>query len=162
MLSRPGLSALLTVLAVLVVLVLACGCGQAPGGRVEAGPVDAAALRTAAEAWVGTPHRIGGRARTGVDCSGLVLELLEPYGARLPRRAEAMRAVGVRVRGTPRAGDLAFFATRRADGLKGHVGVVLDRDSFVHATASKGVLVSSLSSPYWGPRLQEVRRVCCP
>ena len=117
-------------------------------------------LQGKAQSWIGVKHKIGGRDRDGIDCSGLALELLEPLGAKLPRRAEDMRKMGRRVGLVEiRPGDLVFFSTKRADGLRGHVGVALDRNRFVHATASKGVKIDSLSSPWWGPRFMEARRV---
>ena len=122
--------------------------------------IDAEALAAVAESWIGVPHRIGGRDRDGIDCSGLALELLTPLGATLPRRAEDMRAAGTRVGGAHiEAGDLVFFRTDRGDGLQGHVGVALGPLQFVHATASRGVIFSDLASTWWGPRLLEVRRV---
>ena len=124
-------------------------------------PTPSSDLRAEARLWIGTPHKMGGRDRAGVDCSGLVLNLMETRGVRLPRRAEDMRTSGIEVddRDQVRPGDLLFFETTRGDGLRGHVGLALSASEFVHATGSKGVIVSLLDSPYWGPRLLEVRRV---
>ena len=125
---------------------------SAPGGIQD--------LRQEAATWVGVPHRTGGRDRAGIDCSGLVLELLTKRGAVLPRTAEAMRRVGTRIGlEDVQAGDLVFARTQRADGLTGHVGVVTGPGEFVHATASRGVVFTRLDHPYWGKILLEARRV---
>lgn len=153
-LTRPVGTGILVALVGLFVGLFGCG-GESPPNRV-----DAQALRQAAETWIGTPHRIGGRDRRGIDCSGLALALLEPLGAQLPRRAEDMRRQGRRIPTLHvQPGDLLFFRTDRADGLKGHVGIALGARQFIHATASQGVIVSSLDSPWWGPRFREARRV---
>lgn len=139
------------ILAVFVGLVLVLP--DPPSGPVA----DAGALRTAAEDWVGVPYRMGGEDRTGIDCSGLTRQLLEDH--HLPRRAQDMRKVGRRVsRNQLQAGDLLFFDSARRDGLKGHVGVALGPDDFVHATTSRGVVIQRLDNPYWAPRLLEARR----
>ena len=131
-----------------------------PATSIGRSSVSEGHLRGKAQSWLGTPHRIGGRNHGGVDCSGLTLELLEPLGAKLPRRAEEMREEGRSVSlDRVRPGDLLFFDTDRHDGLRGHVGVYLGKGEFVHATSSKGVIISAMDSPYWGPRIIEARRV---
>lgn len=42
-------------------------------------------------------------------------------------------------------GDLVFFGK----GKVNHVGIFLRNDRFIHASTSKGVIVSSLEEKYW-------------
>ena len=56
------------------------------------------------------------------------------------------------------AGDLLFFDT--SSGGASHVGIALDRESFVHAPSSNGVVrVERYTSSYWSRRYLGARRV---
>lgn len=103
--------------------------------------------------WLGTPYRSGGTTRQGVDCSGFVgVVYREIYGKRLHRSSADMlkydcRKVG---KGKLQEGDLVFF---RTDGSRkkapNHVGLYLKNGRFIHAGTSRGVIISSLSEPYY-------------
>jgi lipoprotein Spr len=103
--------------------------------------------------WLGVPYRYGGSTRTGVDCSGLVINVYqEIYRKKLYRSASEMLYGNCRRinRGKLREGDLVFF--RVGKGRKrsvDHVGIYLKDDRFVHASTSGGVIISSLDEPYY-------------
>jgi lipoprotein Spr len=116
-------------------------------------PTDNLYLYTLASQWLGTPHRMGGHTRRGVDCSAFAGILYqEVYGKQLaPSSADILKDNCKKVkRSNLKEGDLVFF---RTDGGKkkipNHVGVYLKQGRFVHASTSKGVMVSSLSEPYY-------------
>jgi lipoprotein Spr len=73
----------------------------------------------------------------------------EAYGIELNRNSRAMYAEDVRTiaKEDLREGDLVFFDTN--GGGISHVGIYLRKDLFVHASSSRGVIVESLSSPYF-------------
>ncbi|GAB6110572.1 hypothetical protein JCM14713_03300 [Desulfomicrobium salsuginis] len=111
------------------------------------------------EAWKGVPHRIGGTDHRGVDCSGLMqIVFREAFDMELPRTSREQSRLGQNVPPADmRPGDLVYFIDKRGD----HIGVVVERGRFLHASATVGVTVSQFDA-YWWPRLKRVQRVLPP
>lgn len=108
--------------------------------------------------WKGTPHRMGGVSRDGVDCSGLVQRtFLARLGHEIPRTTRRQATVGQPVsRDQLRPGDLVFFRT----GYKTrHVGIYTGDARFLHASSSEGVTTSELDNPYWASNYWQSRRI---
>ncbi len=147
--------AALTVCLLALSLVLA-GC--AGTGRLPAGDDAIAGLMAHYRQWHGTPYRLGGSSRRGVDCSAYVQSVYRDlYRVELPRSTEDQEDVGRRVsRSRLRSGDLVFFKT---GWFKRHVGVYVANGRFIHASESRGVTESSLSTPYWSRTYWKARRV---
>lgn len=123
------------------------------------------ALLEEAESYLGTPYRFGGMSRRGIDCSAFVLSVFEEsMGIALPRVAASQALEGDKVEsGDLQKGDLVFFS-HRSRGRISHVGIVhqVTEDGevkFIHAATSKGVMISSLSDRYWGPRYRFAKRI---
>jgi cell wall-associated NlpC family hydrolase len=86
-----------------------------------------------AERFLGAPYLWGGKTALGLDCSGLVQIALAAAGVPCPRDSDMQeRALGTALAMRERSlrlqrGDLIFW--------KGHVAIVRDRDTLVHANA---------------------------
>ena len=128
-----------------------------PDGHTAAAPVEQR-LRQAAHDWEGTPHRIGGLDRSGIDCSGLVVRIYaDLFDHQLPRTTGALARAGRSAgRRALRPGDLVLF---RIPDRKQHVGIFLGREEFVHASASRGVMISRLDESYWRRAFRTARRI---
>lgn len=122
-------------------------------------PIPPAAWRTEANRWLGVKYRRGGTDRGGIDCSGLVSRIyLDVAGISLARTAEHQFHEGTPVSPKePRPGDLIFFSSNRREA--DHVGLCLGGQEFVHASPSKGVVISSMRQDYYATRLLGVKRI---
>ncbi len=108
--------------------------------------------------WEGTPHRMGGTSRHGVDCSGFVMTLYKKlFHVRLPRTTKDQARVGkwVPVEAL-KPGDLVFFHPPRKVR---HVGIYLGDGQFVHVSSLRGVTISNLDTPYYRETYWTARRI---
>ncbi len=111
-------------------LLLADGSGAVVAKHVAPLGVAAGDFVTVAEKFLHTPYLWGGRSGFGVDCSGLVQLALAEAGIGAPRDTDLQEpALGKPVEGGIDArlqrGDLVFWP--------GHVGIMLDRQTLLHA-----------------------------
>lgn len=112
--------------------------------------------------WMGTPYKYGGAEKgKGTDCSGLVLRVyLDVTEIKLPRnsakQAEFCKSIKAK---DVRPCDLVFFATGSDPERVSHVGMMLDAESFIHASSSKGVTVTRLDNVWYAKRLLGFGRV---
>lgn len=122
--------------------------------------VDHLPLYNFIEEWWGTPYRLGGSTRTGIDCSAFVQTLmLGVFSLQLPRTSREQKTYAQQIDDKERKeGDLVFFSNSRS-GVITHVGIYLHNNKFVHASTSNGVIISDLTDDYWSKRYRGSGRV---
>ena len=87
-----------------------------------------------AERFISTPYLWGGRDCLGLDCSGLIQVAFDACGIAVPRDSDMQfdwlgaAIPDWEVPGTLRRNDLVFW--------DGHVGIMLDRETLLHANAN--------------------------
>lgn len=105
-----------------------------------------------AYSWIGTPYAFG-KAEKGVacDCSGIVMCVYEKVtGVKLPRvSAKQSEFCKTLKKKDVQIGDLCFFATGKDPKKVSHVGIMVDDKNFIHASSTKGVVVSDITQPYF-------------
>lgn len=150
-------------LALLLVALLIAGCSSHPppiNSRLADPIATHNALTRQLNQWRGTPYRYGGLSRSGIDCSGFVYRTFrDRFGIRLPRTTTQQSRLGNRIdKEDLLPGDLVFFKTGWGSGGL-HVGIVDVNQQFIHASASRGVMRSSLKNVYWRKVFWQGRRL---
>ncbi|MBO6184802.1 MAG: C40 family peptidase [Chryseobacterium sp.] len=117
-----------------------------------------------AETYLGTPYKFGGNTSSGFDCSGFTVKVFQENNFNLPRRstdqADSGKLIDIKI---VKPGDLLFFATSGGSRVS-HVGIVhtVENDGeikFIHASTTKGVIISSLNEKYWNKAYLHAQRV---
>jgi cell wall-associated NlpC family hydrolase len=168
--SKPNLALILCTCAFMVIA--ACGGSsqvKKPRSRLETKrPVKAMHKRGSASIvksleaqhalWKGVKYRMGGLSKKGVDCSGFVyLTFKSRFKMNIPRTTELLQRYGMSIkRSELRPGDLVFFKSKRKVR---HVGIYYKDGKFLHASTSRGVMISSLDNVYWKKHYWQSRRV---
>ena len=117
-----------------------------------------AAIVTTAKAFIGVPYVFGGTNPSGFDCSGLLQYVFKLNGLTIPRLADEQYNLGRSAeinRLSP--GDLVFFTTYTS-GVS-HCGIYVGDGKFLHASSSRGVIISNLSDDYWKKRLVGAKKL---
>lgn len=119
---------------------------------------------SAARAYLGTPYKYGGTTRSGMDCSGLLLNAFKAVKIDLPRTSADQSKIGKEVKMKDlQPGDLVFFATGKKKNEVTHVGMVTENRKgevkFIHASSSLGVVETNISGAYYQQRYLGARRV---
>ena len=127
--------------------------------KVAPKPESKGSLEKYASGWIGAKYVYGAASKSKTDCSGFVMQVYKGYfNIALDHNAASMykdsRGSSVS-RGSLREGDLVFFGSFwKID----HVGIYLSGDRFIHASSSKGVMISPMNDKYWSHKYQGARR----
>ena len=114
---------------------------------------------TNAKRHIGTPYVWGGTSPAGFDCSGLVQYVFKQSGIQLPRTTGEQVQIGTYVsKANLQPGDLIFLQNTYRQGVS-HVGIYIGDGQMIHASSSKGVVISKLSTSYYTEHYHSARRV---
>ena len=108
---------------------------------------------------LGVPYVWGGSTPNGFDCSGFVQYVLKQCSIAVPRTTEQQVLMGKYIaKKELRPGDLVFLQNTYRAGIS-HVGIYIGNDQMIHASSSKGVTISNLSSSYYLEHYHSARQL---
>lgn len=149
----------------LLLTIASCGTSKKTGRNVDYHVLARAAIKLdfdidedddwplmiEASTWIGTPYKYGGEDRYGIDCSGLTRTIYrQVYKTELHRNSYEQYKKDVKKvsKNNLMSGDLVFFSTGKK-GKVSHVGIYLKDGKFIHASSSRGVVVSDLNQNFY-------------
>ncbi|MXV14231.1 C40 family peptidase [Hufsiella ginkgonis] len=99
--------------------------------------------------WIGTPYRLGGDTKRGVDCSGFAYQLYNKvFNTVIGNNSRNIFSMVNPVdKNELKEGDLVFFKIKSRS--ISHIGVYIGNNKFAHSSVSRGVMISNLDEPYW-------------
>ncbi|OEF30163.1 C40 family peptidase [Vibrio rumoiensis] len=130
----------------------------AKSSLIDSAPTEEQEVSLLYQSWEGVPYEFGGATKQGIDCSAFMqVAMSSVYQLHLPRSTELQSKEGEYVPESQATfGDLVFFKT---GWNQRHVGLYLGDNEFMHASSSKGVIISRLDNPYWASKFWQFRRV---
>jgi cell wall-associated NlpC family hydrolase len=110
--------------------------------------------------FLGAPYVWGGSSVEGTDCSGFVCAVFrDALGVDLPRSAAEMYDFGmVSSDESLQFADLVFLSESSESGIT-HVGIYIAQGKFVHASPTKGVMISNLNDEFHRDHYAGARRI---
>ncbi len=111
------------------------------------------------DSWLGVPYVYGGESKKGTDCSGMIQTIYKKiYNISLQRSARGMQEdVSFIPLHKAKIGDILFFKINFK--TVGHVALYLGDRRFIHATVSRGVMISCLDELYYSKRYYKCGRI---
>lgn len=120
-----------------------------------------------AKKYIGAKYKWGAtlaEAPSFFDCSSYIQYVYGRMGIQLPRVSRDQASKGIAVPASSmKAGDLIFFTMNDTytDGRVAHVGIYMGDGNMIHASTSKGVMITTnvLKNPYWSKNYLFSKRV---
>jgi cell wall-associated NlpC family hydrolase len=127
----------------------------------------ASLILKSAKQFDGTPYKLGGDSKNGIDCSALTMLSYKNAGIVLPRTSFEQSKIGETIKlEDAQPGDLIFFKFKKSKSNNpvNHVGIVSKVEKngivyFYHASTSLGVTESSLAESYYKEVFVKITRV---
>jgi cell wall-associated NlpC family hydrolase len=105
---------------------------------------------------LGKPYKNGAKGPDAFDCSGFIYYVYGRFGMAVPVSTEGLDNIGYEIgRSDVASGDLVVFLIKH----ERHVGIMINRLEFIHASKSRGVTVDSVETAYWKRNFSHFRRI---
>lgn len=107
----------------------------------------------------------GNSPKEGFDCSGFTKYVFSNFDYNVPRRSVDYETAGkkINVKNCTKGDILLFTGRNKSKRITGHVGIVISNAGgtikFIHASTSRGVVISDMSVKYYKERILGARRI---
>ncbi len=114
---------------------------------------------------LGIKYVYGGMSRKGFDCSGFTKFVFSKFGYNVPRvsRDYAKTGAKISVKNTKPGDILLFTGSNKRKRVTGHLGIVVSNKNgvikFIHASSSRGIVISDLKIKYYQDRILGARKI---
>lgn len=160
------LKQLLKPLLIIILLPIAfTSCKSTSGATATSSARLAEKIINSATENIGVPYKAAGTTKAGFDCSGLVFTTFNQFDIKLPRSSAEQAKIGIDLGkniSKAQKGDLIFFKTNNRSKIN-HVGIVVeakdDELQFIHASTSRGVIISSTKEAYYERAFSQLNRI---
>jgi len=126
---------------------------MASSKRTKSSPVKNKAVIAYAKRFLGLRYKYGGEnIKKAIDCSAFTKHVMrKKCNINLPRTAAMQASSGKHVdKKDLRAGDLVFFKETSRHAYISHVGIMISKTKFIHASSgAKKVTITRLYKPYY-------------
>ena len=143
-----------------------CGAGRSTVSNKKASSTLQDEVIQYGKKYIGKPYRYASKGPNSFDCSGYTSFVFKKFGYNLSPSSSGQdqQVPTIRRKEELKKGDLVFFEGRSHNGRVGHVGIVTDVKSngefeFIHASTSRGVIVSKSTEQYYASRYLRGGRV---
>lgn len=117
-----------------------------------------------AKQYLGTSYKYGGSDSNGFDCSGFIYHQYKKLNIDVPRTTKTQISGGKKAKlKKVKVGDVVIFTgSNKRKRKAGHAGIVCKINKkgdfdFIHASSSKGVVISNIKESYYKQRFLQVR-----
>lgn len=114
---------------------------------------------------LGVKYVYGGMSPKGFDCSGFTKYVFTKFGYNVPRVSRDYTNTGTKisVKNTKPGDVLLFTGSNKRKRVTGHLGIVVSNKNgvikFIHASSSRGIVISDLKITYYKDRILGARRI---
>jgi len=108
------------------------------------------AIKNYAMTFLGTPYQYGGSTKgVGMDCAGFTQAVMVEFGYHLSRSSAGQSKDGIAIDGNDlRIGDLVVYGY---SGVVSHVALYIGNGQVIHATTSRGVVITDVYGYMYKP-----------
>jgi len=114
---------------------------------------------------LGVKYEYGGNTPKGFDCSGFTQYVYTKFGYSVPRisREYAKTGTKISVKNTKPGDILLFTGSNKHKRVTGHLAIVVSNNKgvikFIHASSSRGIVISDFKIKYYQERILGARRI---